>query len=91
MGQARRERSYIRGQLARHARTPGGRGIGIEMPGSFILKKSAKGHYYFVLKAANGETIAQSENYATKSAALTGIEAVKKHAAAGKLTDKSGG
>jgi uncharacterized protein YegP (UPF0339 family) len=39
------------------------------MPAEFVLKKNAKGQYHFVLKAANGETIAQSESYTSKSAA----------------------
>jgi Domain of unknown function (DUF1508) len=32
------------------------------MPGKFVLKKVKTG-YHFVLKASNGETIAQSEVY----------------------------
>ena len=36
------------------------------MPGKFVLKKVKTG-YHFVLKASNGETIAQSEVYSSKS------------------------
>ncbi len=35
------------------------------MAGKFVLAKNAKGQYRFSLKAANGETIAQSEMYPT--------------------------
>jgi uncharacterized protein YegP (UPF0339 family) len=40
-------------------------------------KKKAGGQSHFVLKAANGEIIATSENYTTKAAAQNGIESVK--------------
>lgn len=43
----------------------------------FELFKGINGNYYFRLKAANGEKIAQSEGYATKQGALNGIAAVK--------------
>lgn len=55
--------------------------------GHFEIKKSDKSApqpYYFVLKAGNGEVIAQSEMYATKEAAKKGIASVQ---ANGSTTD----
>jgi uncharacterized protein len=39
------------------------------MAGKSILTRNSKGQYHFVLKAANGETIGQSEMYSSKAAA----------------------
>lgn len=52
----------------------------------YELFKGTNGLFYFRLKAENGEKIAQSEGYSTKQAALNGISAVKRCAAAG-VTD----
>ena len=60
------------------------------MAGKFVLTKNAKGQYHFVLKAGNGETIAQSEMYNSKSAAKNGIESVQKNAAGAKVDDQTG-
>ena len=43
-------------------------------------KTSSKGQPYFILKAANGETIGQSEMYSSTTARDNGIESVKKNA-----------
>jgi uncharacterized protein YegP (UPF0339 family) len=59
------------------------------MLGKFVLKKVKTG-YHFVLKADNGETIAQSEVYKSKSAALNGIESVKKNAGTAATDDQTG-
>ena len=59
------------------------------MPGKFVLKKVKTG-YHFVLKASNGETIAQSEVYSSKSGAKNGIESVRKNAATATLSDETG-
>lgn len=48
--------------------------------GKFFLKKSANGHFYFVLVKANGEVILTSQMYASKASALSGIEAVRRNA-----------
>jgi uncharacterized protein YegP (UPF0339 family) len=56
----------------------------------FVLNKSNSGKFYFVLKAANGETIAQSEMYNSKAAAMNGIKSVRKNAAEAKLDDQTG-
>jgi uncharacterized protein YegP (UPF0339 family) len=39
------------------------------MAGTFELKKTGPGKYHFVLKAGNGEDIATSEGYTSKSSA----------------------
>ena len=59
------------------------------MPGKFVLTKSKNGQYHFVLKAGNGETIAQSEMYSSKAAALNGIESVKKNAPGAQTDDQT--
>lgn len=59
--------------------------------GSFELKKSGTTlitqKYYFILKASNGEPIAQSEMYSSKQAALNGIQSVKDNAATAPIKD----
>ena len=55
--------------------------------GKFVIKKSAAG-YHFVLKAANGETIATSQVYTTKESCEKGIESVKKNAATANLVEE---
>ena len=47
------------------------------MAGHFELRKSANGQFSFVLKAGNGETILQSEQYQSKAAAQGGIASVQ--------------
>ena len=60
------------------------------MPGKFVLTKGKNGEYRWVLKAANGETIATSEGYASKSGAKNGIDSVKKNAADASTDDQTG-
>ncbi|HHF8231928.1 MULTISPECIES: YegP family protein [Klebsiella/Raoultella group] len=61
--------------------------------GYFELKKSGTTlltqKYYFVLKASNGETIAQSEMYSSKQAALNGIQSVKNNAPTAPVRDNT--
>ena len=59
------------------------------MAGQFVITKDKKGEFRFVLKAGNGEIIAQSEGYAAKASALNGIESVRKNAPDAKVEDKS--
>lgn len=47
------------------------------MAGYFELGKSSNGQFYFVLKAGNGETILQSEQYQSKASAQNGIASVQ--------------
>jgi uncharacterized protein YegP (UPF0339 family) len=58
--------------------------------GTFELKKAANGKYHFNLKASNGQVIAQSQMYATKSTAMKGLDSVRKHAVDAKLDDQTG-
>lgn len=51
------------------------------MAGKFELYTDKSGEYRFRLKAGNGEVIAISEGYSSKSAALNGIDSVRRNAA----------
>lgn len=60
------------------------------MAGRFVIKKKASGKYHFVLKAANGEIIATSEEYTSKASAKNGIESVKANAGSAPVDDETG-
>ena len=60
------------------------------MEGRFVIKKTSNGQYRFVLHAANGEPIATSETYKSKSGAKNGIDSVKKNAAGARVHDETG-
>jgi uncharacterized protein YbjT (DUF2867 family)/uncharacterized protein YegP (UPF0339 family) len=62
----------------------------VPMPGRFVVSKNAKGQYHFVLKAANGEIIAQSESYNSKAAAKNGIASVQNNAGSAIVVDETG-
>lgn len=49
------------------------------MAGSYEIKKSTDGQFYFNLKAGNGEIILHSERYKAKASAENGIASVQKH------------
>ena len=51
------------------------------MAAKFELYTDKAGEYRFRLKAGNGEVIAISEGYSSKSAALNGIDSVRRNAA----------
>ena len=51
------------------------------MAGKFEVYKDKAGEFRFRLKAANGQNILSGEGYSSKSAALAGVESVKKNAA----------
>jgi len=51
------------------------------MAGKFELYESKNGEWRWRLKAGNGEIIATSEGYTSKSSAKNGIESVKRNAA----------
>ena len=59
------------------------------MAGKFVVTKTSNGQFRFNLKAGNGETIATSETYTTKAAALAGVESVKKNAADATVDDQA--
>lgn len=50
------------------------------MAGKFELYEDKSGGFRFRLKAGNGEVIATSQGYKSKSSALNGIESVRKNA-----------
>ena len=50
------------------------------MAGKFVLKKTKTGNFLFNLVASNGQNILSSESYKSRSAALNGIESVRKNA-----------
>jgi hypothetical protein len=56
--------------------------------GKFIVKQVSSG-YKFDLKANNGETIATSEVYSSKSACLGGVESVKNNAPVAAVEDQT--
>lgn len=58
--------------------------------GKFTIKRASNGiHYYWTLKASNGEVIATSETYTSKAAAMHGINSVKAHAVHARIEDES--
>lgn len=57
------------------------------MAGKFEYYKDKKGKYRFRLKAGNGEIIATSEAYESKSGCLNGIESVRKNASDAELVE----
>ena len=59
------------------------------MAGKFVLSKAKNGKFHFSLKAGNGEIIATSQMYDSKSGALNGIDSVKKNAAVSPVDDQS--
>lgn len=56
--------------------------------GKFVVKETNTG-IKFDLKAGNGEVIATSEVYNSKSACMNGIESVKKNAAVAAIEDQT--
>ncbi|MGF7058640.1 YegP family protein [Brassicibacter mesophilus] len=57
--------------------------------GKFEIFKDRAGEYRFRLKAPNGQIIAVSEGYTTKTACKNGIEAVKRYASTATVSDLS--
>ncbi|WP_226531913.1 YegP family protein [Microbacterium paraoxydans] len=57
------------------------------MAGKFELYTDRSGEYRFRLKAGNGEVIATSEGYSSKSAALNGIDSVRRNAAEAEVVE----
>ena len=60
------------------------------MAGKFELYTDAKGKFRFRLKAGNGEIIAVGEAYESKTAAMSGIESIRRHAAEASVQDMTG-
>jgi uncharacterized protein YegP (UPF0339 family) len=54
---------------------------------NYERKTATNGQYYFVLKAANGQTIGKSELYKTTAGMETGIQSVKNNAPSAQTVD----
>ncbi|MEV0589161.1 DUF1508 domain-containing protein [Nonomuraea sp. NPDC050310] len=61
------------------------------MAGKFVITKDKRGEFRFKLLAANGQTIAVSEGYASKTACVNGVESVRRSAAEATVVDESAG
>jgi uncharacterized protein YegP (UPF0339 family) len=59
------------------------------MASKFELYQDKQDKYRFRLKAGNGEIIAVSEAYNSRSSAINGIESVRNNAAAAALDDQT--
>ena len=59
------------------------------LEGRYERKTSTDGKPFFVLKAANGETIGKSELYSSSAAMENGIEAVKRTAPGASVVDQT--
>jgi len=57
----------------------------------FEQRTAANGQPYFVLKAANGEIIGHSEQYAAESGMQNGIASVQKNAPEARVEDLTAG
>lgn len=57
------------------------------MAGKFELYTDAAGKFRFRLRAGNGEIIAVGEAYGSKSAAMNGIDSIKRNAAEAPIQD----
>jgi len=60
------------------------------MAGKFELYKGSNDHFYWRLKAGNGEIILTSQGYKSKDAAENGIESVKTNASDESRFDRKG-
>ena len=59
------------------------------MVGKFELYKDRAGKYRFRLKASNGQVIAASERYNSKTSALNGVESIRKNAPKAPVDDQT--
>ncbi|CAN7397183.1 DUF1508 domain-containing protein [Microbacterium sp. LjRoot45] len=58
------------------------------MTGKFELFTDKGGQWRFNLKASNGQIIASSEGYSSKSSALNGIESVRTNAPGAEVVER---
>ena len=61
------------------------------MPAKFVLKKGPTGKFRFNLLGTNGQVVASSESYETKSSAMKGIASVQRIAAGAVVVDETAG
>lgn len=57
--------------------------------GQFVFKQTPSGGFTFVLKAGNGQVVAQSQVYKTRKTLKTGVASVKKNASAAQVEDQT--
>ena len=55
----------------------------------FVVKKTSNGQFRFNLVASNGQTVATSETYTRKAAAMDTIESIKKNVGSSTVDDQS--
>ena len=60
------------------------------MAGKFEVYADRAGKFRFRLKASNGEIIAVGEAYESKTAAMNGIESIRRHASEASVQDMTG-
>lgn len=59
------------------------------MPAKFVLSKDKAGKFRFNLVASNGQVVATSQAYTTKTAATNGINSVRKNAPVAAVDDQT--
>lgn len=57
----------------------------------FVVKKGSTGKFHFNLVASSGQTVATSESYTSKEAAIKGVDAVRRAAADAVVDDQTPG
>jgi uncharacterized protein YegP (UPF0339 family) len=57
------------------------------VPAKFVLRKGRTGKFSFTLVSPTGQTLATSGDYATKRAALAGVQSVQRNASAAAVDD----
>jgi uncharacterized protein YegP (UPF0339 family) len=58
--------------------------------GRFLVVRDGDDGYRFRIEAEDGQLMATSEPYTSKSSALKGVEAIKRNAAHAQVDDQSG-
>ena len=64
-----------------------GKAVGMALKFQIVKGKSEKQPYYFRLVAANGQTLAVSENYVEKASAKKAVQSIIKSAAEATVED----
>ena len=60
------------------------------MAGRFVVVRDGEAGYRFWIEAEDGQLMATSEPYISKSSALKGVEAIKRNAADAQVDDEAG-
>ena len=55
----------------------------------YVVKKTSNGQFRFNMVASNGQTVATSETYTRKAAALDTIASIQKNAGSGTIADET--